>query len=262
MRLKSIEIHNMHKVESATYHFNSDVSYLTGLNGAGKSTVLQAIQLAILGYIPGYPKTNEGIMRHGSGPLMSVKAVFDAFDLGGKDVSIERTWMRSKGSVSSEIVVNPSDFDISQYISEIELPIFNFSEFTGMTANKLKEWFIGFLPNAGDSIEWEQILKESLESRLPLMSDELYSSVLNKIDELNATKSGVDMIKALNEHLNSELTFCKAQFKAKEETLNSLIYRLDSIRRNSPCIPDHNRTGDSITFAESLYPSSINVPFF
>ena len=63
MRLTSIRIVGMHKVEDKTYQLK-DFNYLYGQNGAGKTTIMQAIQLAILGYIPGTNKTKSDVFRH------------------------------------------------------------------------------------------------------------------------------------------------------------------------------------------------------
>ena len=64
-----------------------------GPNGAGKSTILEAVQLALLGYIPGYAKKNESIMKHSSDKMMEVIASFD--DDG---FVIDRTWMKNGAS--------------------------------------------------------------------------------------------------------------------------------------------------------------------
>ena len=58
MKFKSITITGMHKVDKKTYTFNDDVTYFIGENGSGKSTILEAAELALLGYIPGYANTN------------------------------------------------------------------------------------------------------------------------------------------------------------------------------------------------------------
>lgn len=53
----SVVIQNMRKFEVRTFRFKPHcVNYLVGSNGCGKSTVLNAIQLALLGYIPGKRK--------------------------------------------------------------------------------------------------------------------------------------------------------------------------------------------------------------
>ena len=90
MKLKSIQIDGMHNASSKKYEL-SDVNYFYGKNGAGKSTILQAIQLAVLGYVPGNKKQNAAIMKHGKGRMMSVSAVFDD---NGKSVSVERSYMK------------------------------------------------------------------------------------------------------------------------------------------------------------------------
>ena len=67
MKVKSVGISGMHNVTKQTYNFDN-VNYLYGLNGAGKSTILQAIQLGILGYIPGTAKRPADIFKHANGP--------------------------------------------------------------------------------------------------------------------------------------------------------------------------------------------------
>jgi ATPase involved in DNA repair len=58
MKLSSIRIQGMHNVVDKTYKLNN-MNYFVGPNGAGKSTIMQAIQLALLGYIPGTDKRNQ-----------------------------------------------------------------------------------------------------------------------------------------------------------------------------------------------------------
>ena len=55
MKIKSVYIDGLHTVHDKTYTFE-DITYLHGRNGAGKSTILNAIQFALLGYIPGHQR--------------------------------------------------------------------------------------------------------------------------------------------------------------------------------------------------------------
>ncbi|MBR4882111.1 MAG: AAA family ATPase, partial [Clostridia bacterium] len=128
MKIKSVQISGMHNVEARTYDFN-DIAYLFGRNGAGKSTVMQAIQLAILGYIPGTDKTNTAIFRHANCDMMSVSVEFD----NGQKVT--RLFKKSGNSV--KVTVLPDNFRPEHILGELELPVFNFNEFASMTANKL-----------------------------------------------------------------------------------------------------------------------------
>ena len=91
MKIKSVDISHVHQIsDTKKYEFN-DISYLVGHNGAGKSTILQAIQLGILGYIPGYDKTNPGIMKHSSdGQCIAVTVTFDDGSF------VNRVWMKEK----------------------------------------------------------------------------------------------------------------------------------------------------------------------
>ena len=68
-KVKSITINGIHKIDHARYEFDQN-TYICGPNGVGKSTILTAIQLALLGKIPGQPATNAAIFRHANKPTM------------------------------------------------------------------------------------------------------------------------------------------------------------------------------------------------
>ena len=222
MKLKSIEIRNMHQISGCKKYDLDDVTYFTGPNGIGKSTILQAIQLALLGYIPGYDKTNAGILKHSNdGTSLSVTA--ELADADNRYVII-REWKKSGSSVKSNVQTFPADLDIKNMLGNTELPVFNFNEFRGMTANKLKEWFINFLPKEQFTIDWKEYLTSELGSRSALLSEELLDRTLSYINDDLATKSGVDLVKALNEWLKEEQSFEKSSVSRLQDTINSLIY--------------------------------------
>ena len=195
MRIKSVHIQGMHNVEDKTYHL-SNATYFYGENGAGKSTVLQAIQLALLGYIPGYNKTKEGIFRHANCSKMVVELTLD------DDTTIMRSWQR-KGR---DIVTESSVDDTSDLLGSIELPISNFSEFTSMTANKLKDWFISFLPDADKAIDWYECMHMAVTD-MKLTADS--NNYLNDIETYANTLSGssVQIVRDLNTYLKGQVSF-------------------------------------------------------
>ena len=220
MKLKSVEITGMHKVIAKKYEFD-DISYMIGPNGSGKSTVLEAIQLALLGYIPGYAKTNEGIMKHANGKVMSVEVILVSDD--GSEISVFRSWTRSGNSVKAAVSVTPSGYDIENLLSEVELPIYNFEDFKNMTANKLKEWFISFLPNASGKIEWRDKLVEAIGER-KILDDAYLEEVLDHIEELSESFEGVQLVQKVNEYLKEEQAFVKGEINRLQGTVSSLIH--------------------------------------
>lgn len=222
MKLKSIVIEGMHNVAEKTYVFDSNLSYLFGKNGAGKTTALEAIQLALLGYIPGQNKTNAAIFRHAKSKAMVVTANLVAAD--GQNIQIVRSWIASGSSVATSVTVTPEGYNLEQIIGELELPIYNFNEFVNMTANKLKEWFIQFLPNSGDALDWESKLTEALGD-MQVLDETLLPGLLDEISSIAGTgMSGVELVQAVNTAIKSRISFNKGQADRLTSTVQSLIY--------------------------------------
>lgn len=215
MKIKSIEITGMHKIGKKIYNF-SDVTYLHGLNGAGKSTVLQAVQLALLGYIPGQNKTNESIMRHSNGNTLEVLATLD--DNGNK-ITVDRTWVRTKNSIISSVDIVP-EVDLSSILAEVELPIFNFSEFLALSANKQKDWFLSFLPKTSNEIDWKAELTKAADGFK--YSEDLLNSVLEKLNTLD-NRDTTSLLKSANDYIKTILSFKKSELSRIQSTIDSLI---------------------------------------
>lgn len=211
MKITSVQISGMHNVEARTYDFN-DIAYLFGKNGAGKSTVMQAIQLAILGYIPGTDKTNTAIFRHANCDMMSVSVTFD----NGQKVT--RLFKKSGNGV--KVTVLPDNFRPEHILGELELPVFNFNEFASMTANKLKDWFIGFLPDEETSVNWSEELKCD---KLTLPDDqELLDSALKLISDFDT--NSLDTVRRFNEYCKTQVSNYKFEITRLEGTMKSLVF--------------------------------------
>ena len=133
----------MHKVSRKVYNLK-DFNYAYGKNGAGKSTMLQAIQLGILGYIPGYGKRNMDIFKHSNS--ISMRVIVTLVEESGKLITLDRTFVKIKSQITSSLVVTPEGAWDEFMISDIELPIFNFSDFLSQSPNTMKTWFLNFIP--------------------------------------------------------------------------------------------------------------------
>ena len=158
MKVKSVSIEGMRNVKRKVLELD-DVTYLYGPNGAGKSTVLNAIQLALLGYIPGTAKSNAAVMAHANCPEMRVSV--DLEDETGQEVTVTRTFKKKGSGASSEVTVTPDGVDVDELLGDSKLPIFDWTEFTGLTSNKMKDWFIQFMPGMNQEVDWKSELSST-----------------------------------------------------------------------------------------------------
>lgn len=217
LKIQSVEIEGFHNVDKKHYEFKN-INYLKGPNGSGKSTVLQAIQLALLGYIPGSNKTKEGIFRHSNGKVLAVTLNIT----GDEDIKISRIWSGTGNSISSVLDVEPKGYDISRLISNAELPIFNFSDFLNLTANKQKDWFLDFLPKKTWEIDWNKELTAAL-SDTEITDIEKFKATI--IEELNSCDlKGVENIRHANDYLKAELSAHKSELTRLQGSIQSYIY--------------------------------------
>lgn len=226
MKIKSVRIIGMHKVIDTCYNM-LDMNYLYGPNGVGKSTVLQAIQLAVLGYIPGTDKNKSAIFKHcGNGNRMSVTVTFD------NDTSICREYIRtSKGITEKQI---PDDFNATSILGDLELPIMDFNQFIGLTANKLKDWFVNFLPDQDVELDWNAILTENAQQYVsPMLLDEsLIPVTVSAANEFQG--SAIERIRQTNAYLKDTLSAAKQELSRVEHTVQTLIYYSECDMSESP----------------------------
>lgn len=240
MKLSSIHIQGMHNVEDKTYSL-SNMNYFVGPNGAGKSTAMQAIQLALLGYIPGTDKKKSAIFQHSNGQFMSVSLVLED---GNKQITINRTWNRKGKDVVAAVNTVPDDIDVESIIGEISLPILNFNEFISMTSNKLKDWFINFLPNSDSSIDWDKKLRQEIADYGKLLSPEYVTEIITYVTNLKS--KGLDQIREFNAFLKQQQSFKKTELTRVQGTIQSLIFYDDCDNSVDVCTLKEQNRVDSL----------------
>ena len=219
MKITKVVIEGFHNVFRKTYEF-SDLNYLYGRNGAGKSTVLQAIQLGLLGYVPGTNKTKQGVFTHSNNHTMAIKLCLDD---NGVPVTIQRIWTKSKSSVTENIEIKPEGYCIEDLTKDVELPLFNFDDFTHLTANNLKDWFINYLPKHTFKTEWKTVLQDSVKNLGESIVDNNF--VKESVEAIQSFGlNGVEEIRQANAYFKNQLSFMKSELTRKSSTLQSLIH--------------------------------------
>jgi exonuclease SbcC len=115
MRIKSIILNNIRSYKEETIYFPEGSVLLSGDIGAGKSTILHAIEFALFGLRRKH-LTGSALLRKGA----KQGDVELNFELGSKDIVIKRTLKRSADKVeqsSGYIVIN----NVKQELTAVEL---------------------------------------------------------------------------------------------------------------------------------------------
>lgn len=218
MRIGSVTIEGLRGTRRRTYHFDQ-ATYLHGPNGSGKSTVLNAVQLALLGYIPGTAKKPADIMAHANGPEIRVSV--DLVQDDGNVITVTRSVKRKGVGATMSVNVNP-DVDLDKLLGDSKLPIFDWSEFTSMTSNKLKDWFIGFVPGMNDEVDWKSELEGCVDYNLTY-NKFIVQEYTDKLSSI-PSESAVDQVAQANKLLKSDRSYVKGVLDEKESTLAGLVH--------------------------------------
>lgn len=216
MKINKITIQGMHNIIAPkTYNLN-DHNYFYGKNGAGKSTILQAIQLALLGYIPGYDKTSKSIYQHSNSKSMTV-----TLELLDRDniIRIERSWTKVGQSIKSDNTISGTTMKIEDIVNELILPVYDFNDFMKLSSNKMKEWFLEFLPSQSVKIDWDNELTK-VTINYP-HSQEIKDNILKRIMQLN--KDGKELIVEVHSYIKELISYTKAQVDSIQNTIKELV---------------------------------------
>lgn len=214
MKVKSIEIAGMNNVTAKVYKFD-DFNYLHGPNGAGKSTIMEAINLALLGYIPGEDKKPMAVLKHSPMNNLRVKLTFD------DNSFIQRTFVKHGAGAQQIVEKSPEDLDIDSIIADVQLPVFNFNDFMSLSANMMKEWFLKFLPSQAIAIDWHTEIHDALENKdVEQMSDSDVNQIISIIKSYN--ESGLKEVQAANTFFKDNLSGMKKELDRAQKTLQNV----------------------------------------
>ena len=112
MRISYLELRNYRRFKELKLQFPDGIVGILGLNGVGKTTIIESIAWALFGNVEEVVRTSrESVRRAGAGPHDNCSAVLE-FELGGAEYRIEREMggrslsmkaeLRSKGKVLAD----------------------------------------------------------------------------------------------------------------------------------------------------------------
>ncbi|MCK5559714.1 MAG: SMC family ATPase [Thermoplasmata archaeon] len=106
MKLRSLTLENYRKFENTTVEFPEGLVGILGLNGVGKSTIIEAIAWTLYGNQQTIVRTSkEDVKRIGSAPKDSCKVTLE-FELAGENYQVMRQMKGVNFTMKAEVQVN------------------------------------------------------------------------------------------------------------------------------------------------------------
>lgn len=222
------------KIKARNFKLNSfeydiePVTIVTGDVGKGKSAILEAIQLAHLGFIPHVGKKASTLMELSPSKRLEVSLHGNipesekAFEITRR---IEGTTKRAKSELSSNL---GTDDEIKQNLGQNPV-VFDINEFMNLSENKARDFLFSILPTQFNSEDKESVfsyfnpedLKEIEKQTMPQMIIAKSIEIAN--DHLKKARSDKKEYAATQKQLadrNLELADIPGQLKEKREELD------------------------------------------
>lgn len=224
---------------------------ITGHNGAGKTTRVQALGISLLGYAPGNGKVAAETFKLASENQMTVGLKTDEFEF-------TRTFSKKDKTVSQTISLMPPNGEKTaaakekRIASELgNIPVMlDFSEFIGLSDTKRRE-FIYSLATDGEAQDIDEIkalVREHI--KFPETADPQQMKIIESdIDECAAAyttaESVQDGLQAMSDYAKEQLTFWKKERDKAVSTAQKM-----SEYKNSLAETDRNLEANRAKLAE------------
>jgi DNA repair exonuclease SbcCD ATPase subunit len=207
MKLRQIKFKGL-KGHGGKDYILEPLTAITGQNRGGKTTVRDAIFLALSGFHPELPKTNAGVMSLAGGSALDVEAIFESGS------AIVRNWSRNtKGAVAATSTV-PDGF---ANFNPVQL---NPTEFLAMGPTARLQFLVGLAR------------PEALKA---LLAD-AFADDDNALDKIEAAATPIDGLTALEA---AAVARRKAAKQEADRLTKALREHLARATANAPEIPSH-----------------------
>ena len=203
MFLKSLQLINIRSYVQQTINFKEGITLLAGDIGAGKSTILHAIEFALFGASrPDLPA--ESLLRKGQ----TKASVTLQFKVEGQDITVHRTLQKTKQGIrqgTGFIVQNDQKFELTAI--ELKAKIIEILSYPPDLAGKGKNYVYRYTIYCPQE-EMKQILQESPDNRL---------DILRKIFHIEKYKQVRDNVLIYLRNLRKEITVLKTRTENLEQ---------------------------------------------
>lgn len=236
----------------------SGLDLFIGNNGSGKSKNLQALSIAMVGYVPGYNKTEESNFKFASDDSMTVGLSTDS------GFKCERTFFKKSTehrdgtediSYKQEVSVLPDkgENNNTQRLSRIQDELGNFpvmldfSQFLSMTETKKKEFILGL---GGFQSSWnadrikDYLKKNLLTEELKTINKSQYEIMAEAINDVTEQFIDTDIqeaTKLLYTYSADKLSYWKKELKRLEGTVLKLAQLKNSTTVTDRDLPQNEK---------------------
>lgn len=119
MLLHRLFLKNFKRFRDEEIIFSDGITGIVGNNGAGKSSIIEAVFFALYGLKKGPGLESEYIVSAGAGPKESCEVRLD-FEVGGEDFSVLRSFRRTKSSTVHQAQLNRGEALMAEGVTAVE----------------------------------------------------------------------------------------------------------------------------------------------
>lgn len=228
VKLKSMKLHNFMGIEGELFIDFNDTSEIIGRNGAGKSTILDAIAFVFC-YTDAFGNTNTKVAFSKAGEIATETYVEIVARVDNIDTVFKRVFSVTKtGKQTSTLFVDHREIKSTEWKKlwdkDVFLSLINPKYISSLTISQAKALLLKFVSMKG--ISTTDILSSMSEEAFDALIEELEEQDIETVKEHfeSDVKQNKDIIKELKAEVKKLKLVDKVDRPEDEYILNGLIY--------------------------------------